>query len=196
MIPLMSGVGAPGRQCKELQGALSLLAGGAIRDATYMYEGLSEAMSNVSHHAYPPTATSKYNVESDHRWWASGSFNKDAGNLKVLILDLGVGIPATLPRSGQWEAIRHKMPARQEVFRDDAELIKTAMQTYRTQTEESNRGRGLVQMSEYVDQSIGGFMKVLSGMGEVQYLGRERFKARPLSVHFGGTFIEWEVSYA
>lgn len=196
MIPLMTGVGAPGRECGALQRALMELKGGEIPDTTYMYDGLSEAMTNVSHHAYPPSSENGYNARPEKRWWASGSYNKDQKNLKVMILDLGVGIPRTLPRSRRWEEIRQQIPGAQSLLKDEANLIKVAVQTYRTQTGQENRGRGLVQMSEYVDQNKDGFMKIISRRGEVSHHGRDLYHVRSLQVPFEGTFVEWSVRYA
>ena len=196
MIKLTTGTTAPGENCREIQRALGRITGGQVPDPTYMYDGISEAMTNVCHHAYPPTSSRRYHRVNERRWWASGSYNSSTNMMKTLILDFGVGIPDTLPRCNRWEEIRRKIPGKHLLFADHAQLIKAAISTYRTRTATINRGKGLVQMSEYVDQSANGYMKILSGMGEVVYRNNSRYQLQRLPVIFDGTLVEWRVENA
>ncbi len=191
LIKFMSGTGAAGDDCLKLRDALQDVAG-PIQARTYLYDGISEAMTNSMHHAYPigqedltvPHAPGK-------RWWASGSFNAETGVMKAMVYDQGVGIPSTLPSSRFWEKI---VALTASSGRHDAYMIKAALEVDRTSTEEPGRGQGLSNVKAYIDNSDEGLLRIWSGKGHVSYSKGGKIATVAQTTPFSGTLLEWEVS--
>lgn len=190
MLRLRSGEGSDGSLAVELTRAMTEIAG-PIDAQPYLYAGLTEAMTNVAQHAYPKDTFA--GVPANYRrWWMTGSYHQINRSMRILILDLGVGIPATLPNSGLWETIRSLLA--QISGSNDADMIAAAVEAGRTSTGQAGRGYGLYEVRQFVEQSASGRLRILSGQGEVIYeKGHERPMKRTLSFPIGGTLIEWEV---
>jgi hypothetical protein len=97
-----------------------------------VFKGLAEAMANVIEHAYPNDMESK-------GWWVF-SQAKD-GELSVIMCDLGVGIPQTLPltRPSLFDRIKSmigKSPS-------DSRCIEEAVKDSESRTGKQERGKGL-----------------------------------------------------
>jgi hypothetical protein len=164
---------------------------GPIEAERFLYVGLTEAMTNVAQHAYPKDAFD--GVPSNfRRWWMTGSYEPETRHLTVILLDLGVGIPATLPRSSNWERIRGLLSA--FTGSDDADMIEAAVEVGRSSTGASGRGLGLDEIRQFVEKSSDGRLRIVSGHGEVVLeKGASRAIKRTLSAPTMGTLIEWEV---
>lgn len=151
-----------------------------------LYDGLTEAITNTVHHAYPN--------EGANRWWISGSYDSATSELCVMCLDRGVGIPATLPKSSKWEKIQSVLGSA-GLLSDHGHLIKAAITTRRSGTGKPHRGRGLGQFFEFTDEFSDSRLQIVSGRG--RYL-RVRRNSRPetekvftLPREFAGTLISW-----
>lgn len=189
-----SGIGSDGASAKSLRESIDGL-GPRIADRDSLYGGLTEAMTNVQQHAYGSRGEVR-------RWWISASVNVDASSLTVMVVDHGVGIPATLPRSGLWEQIRGYGEAHGVGFlADDAKLLEAAfsVEGNRSQTREEHRGRGLKEdIKGYVQaHDSRGRLRVISKRGKYIYdrhtTDGERTSTEKLPVEFVGTFIEWTI---
>ena len=188
----LSGIGSGGASAKSLRQSIEEL-GPKIADRDSLYGGLTEAMTNVQQHAYGSRGEVR-------RWWISASVNVDASSLTVMVVDHGLGIPATLPRSGLWEEVRGYAKAQgADFFADDARLLEAAfsVEGNRSQTREEYRGRGLKEdIKGYVQaHDSRGRLRVISKRGKYVYdrhtTDGERTSTERLPVEFGGTFIEW-----
>ncbi|HZQ47164.1 MAG TPA: hypothetical protein VFC07_09140, partial [Verrucomicrobiae bacterium] len=96
-----------GQIAKQLRQEIENIVGGSIK-RHFLFEGLSEAITNVSQHAY----SSSKDIEVK-QWWLSASYNRDQRSLCVIFYDQGVGIPETLPSSHLYEFIKdafHRWP--------------------------------------------------------------------------------------
>jgi hypothetical protein len=190
MLQLCSGEGSDGSLAVAMARAMTEIAG-PIEAQPYLYAGLTEAMTNVAQHAYPKDAFEGV-PENYRRWWMTGSYHQRNRSMRILILDLGVGIPATLPSSGLWETIRGLLAPL--AGSDDADMIAAAVEAGRTSTGQVGRGNGLYEVRQFVEQSASGRLRILSGEGEVIYeKGHATPIKRRLSFPIGGTLIEWEV---
>jgi hypothetical protein len=148
-------------------------------------------MTNAGQHAYPADGF-EHIPPGYKRWWMTGSWDAAARCMRVLLLDLGVGIPATLPRSGGWEQIRGLLSKLSG--NDDAAMIAAAVEVGRSSTGQAGRGNGLDEIRRFVECSTRGRLRILSGRGEVVYsTGRDQPDQRVLDEPFSGTLIEWEV---
>lgn len=188
---------AMGERVKELRMDLEELAGDVVPAARRLYAGLTEAITNVAHHAYPEDA-SYTTPPIPGRWWMSGSFEADNRHLTVIFFDQGVGIPYTVPRSHPVEKLRGLLSSL-GLADDDASLIRAAMEVGRSQTGLSHRGEGLIKIKGYTDDVENGRLRILSGRGEYIYApgepdpkDRERRITHKTSI--GGTLIQWEAT--
>ncbi len=185
-----SGEGSDGSLAKRLTTSMVDMAG-PIEAERFLYVGLTEAMTNVAQHAYRDA--SYEGVPHDYqRWWMTGSYDTSGRCMRVIIFDLGVGIPATLPRSGHWEQIRGLLA--RIGSGDDANMIAAAVEAGRSSSGMSSRGHGLDEIRQFVENSNSGRLRILSGGGEVIYTnGSPIPEKRNLANSLAGTLIEWEV---
>ena len=191
-LPFISGAGAEGEKARQLRVEIEKL-GPKLRDRHSLFEGLTEAMTNVEHHAYHPGANLK-------RWWMSASVDATGQRLRVMFVDHGLGIPNTLPP----DLVEAAMAAMaigpfEHLFKSDAKLIKAAVSLRRSQTGKLNRGWGLKRdIRGYIERHEAvGSLRIVSGRGQYRYMketGRKaKITTRALPIPFNGTFIEWIV---
>lgn len=170
---------------------LESLIGQSIGPRASVYDALSEAMTNVAHHAYPREVT-LWPAPLRSRWWLGGSWQPDTKVATVQMYDQGVGIPRTLPRSRHWTEVLPIL-GRIDRERTHAGMIEAAMDYGRTSTGEVGRGKGLAQMAEWISRAGKGSLSILSGRGALTYVPGERPERRHLPVEFRGTLVEWVV---
>lgn len=156
-----------------------------------LYRSLTEAMLNVKHHAYPK-GSRKMHPEKG-RWWLAGHVNRKSRELMIMFCDLGVGIPATLPKIYPMEIIRATLALLPGVRPNDGEMIEAAMKLGRTRTAEQNRGRGLNDLRSLVDQAGSGALHIFSGKGYYCYRPNGEEKVKNFRKGIGGTLIKWTV---
>ena len=158
-----------------------------------LYAAVTEAMTNVVHHAYGQDAS----FSTRPHWWLSASHNVEEGEIRILLYDQGVGIPATLPRK-----FRERMQQLlQDVVRPtDAHVIQAAHELARTATEQRHRGHGLQRdvrryvesvdcVSAYRVTSLRGQYTWRKGPDGATQESRRNYR-RPLP----GTLIEWRLT--
>lgn len=171
---------------------LEALVGESLGVPQQIYVALSEAMANVSNHAYPSGLAIRWPLAVRRRWWLGGSWSPGARVATVQMYDQGVGIPRTLPKSEHWSEV-FPILSLLDPERTDAGLIEAAMQYGRTSTAATGRGKGLAQMADWIKHSNGGSLRILSGRGALTFLPGRKPIRKDLPVEFGGTLVEWEV---
>lgn len=164
---------------------------------TFLDSGLSEAITNVSHHAYPKN----YNYsEDDKNWYLTGSYSKKTNELKIVFYDQGIGIPKSLPSSEIWERVLSWFSKYSIADRKQHEvLLKAAVELDRTSTFESDRGKGLQDLLEFVKQRGDGYLSILSLKGLFKYTmtkGKGSVKSENFDQPIYGTLIIWSVTLA
>lgn len=200
MIRFLSEIGAPGAACEALKRELEVVAG-AVPARTYFHDGVSEAMANVGHHAYPAKWANPAVPWIKDRWWATGAYRPADGSLRVVFYDQGVGIPATLPTKrarhekerGLFQFLAQELSRFKTDGRDHARLIAAALMYPRSSTGEANRGNGLQDIRAFVDNSRDGTLRIISGRGEITYRRGGKLETQNHPARFTGTLIEWEV---
>lgn len=190
-LPYQTGTFHEGATADQFRAELESLIGQPIGPRASVYDALSEAMTNVAHHAYP-REIDLWPSPPRSRWWLGGSWQPDAKIATVQMYDQGVGIPRTLPRSRHWSEVLPIL-GRIDRERTDAGMIEAAMDYGRTSTGQVGRGKGLAQMAEWIAVAGNGSLSILSGRGALTYLPGQRPIRRRLPVEFCGTLIEWEV---
>lgn len=176
----------------ELRDRLERLCGTSIGPRRTVYEAISEAIANTRH-AYPRDAVIWPN-KTPGRWWAAGTWNSAENIVSLQLYDQGVGIPATLPRSGHWSDIARMVGLGDRLHpeRRDDRLIEAALQVGRTSTGEPGRGKGLAEMATWVDKLESGFLRITSGKGSIIYRPGGAIRGTSHVAPFFGTLIEWE----
>lgn len=181
---------------KELKNDLTKIVGNDINKWTFLHTGLGEAITNVSHHAYPDEFETR---SPKKQWFLTGSFHEPTRTLKVAFYDQGIGIPKTLPASKIKEKVAEFLAksgfSPLEKKRDEIQL-KAAVEIDRTRTNKNDRGKGLQDLLEFIRQRKSGRLSILSNSGHYTYSmneGKKTTSASPLSRPILGTLIIWSV---
>jgi hypothetical protein len=161
------------------------------RSLPRLYEGMSEALLNVQHHAYLDGVKLVY-PSPGKRWWATACVDNEKRELRIFVYDQGVGIPATLPHTGYREVLTDLLTgAAHGKFGDDATLLKRALEYSRSRTEQAGRGKGFKNIMSAIDTYQTGSLRIVSGRAEVTYSGQGVIVSQRHDQHVGGTLIEW-----
>jgi hypothetical protein len=153
---------------------------------TALYDGLVEAMTNATGHAYPDLPPSS----GDRRWWMFTQILNE--QLTISLCDLGIGIPRSF--ADTWRKQVRPILAMLGFGQSDADHIRAALTLGRSATGLKYRGKGLREMRAVLDQRRGGRMMVLSGKGHVSLSSRTDLKSHgDFSDAIPGTLIEWTI---
>lgn len=104
-----------------------------------IYRGAIEAIANCVEHAYPYPRKDGQAI-TDKRWWML--VGKDEMNLCIIVCDLGVGIPETLPKKHPTKLLDHIRSTFGIFDNSDSEMIRASTHLKETRTKLSNRGKG------------------------------------------------------
>lgn len=184
-------------KARQLKEELQHVIGDRISKWTFLHSGLTEAVTNVSHHAYPNHKRLK---TSDKNWYLTGAYDKDKQELKISFYDQGIGIPKSLPTSEVWEKVLGflaRLGLAQRAL--DSALLKAAMEIDRTSTGESDRGKGLQDLLEFINQRGEGYLSVVSQRGLYRFSlknDKKQSKTHSFKNPLLGTLIIWNVSLA
>jgi hypothetical protein len=174
-----------------------------------LYRGAIEAISNCVEHAYPEIRKDGLNID-DKRWWML--VGMDDHIISVIVCDLGVGIPETLPRKNPESIINRIYKKLNIQDQSDGEMIRASTYIRRTRTGLSNRGKGGQDFRSVVEVFPSAMLSIRSNRGCYVLAGpnskkirkdrNRRFidelkRAEAVSNHSSsirGTLIEWVVS--
>lgn len=163
---------------------------------------LTEGLTNVAHHAYPENCGI---APAHQKWWLFARFTEPTetqqGSIYIAIYDIGVGIPATLrPKLNnfeQWLDFFDKgarITRLGDGARLDQQLLRTAIEEYRTQTFLSFRGKGLREMREFAASTVGGRLHIVSGQAQYSvHGGKQDGQFQGFGEKFPGTLLLWNL---
>ena len=156
---------------------------------TKMHIGLSEAIINSLHHAYLADRRDGCRHFAERRWWM---FTREQeGILEVLVCDLGIGIPRSLPISWDKKFLA-KIASVFTADGADVAAVKSALVLGESSTKDENRGRGLPQVWDATLNAAEGAVGIFSDRA---YLGH--VKGAPKQSEFEdrllGTIVTWRV---
>jgi hypothetical protein len=178
-----------------LKSGLRDIIGESIDKWTFLSGGVSEAITNVTHHAYP---ASKGYQEEDKYWYLTGAHNTDTRELKIVFYDQGVTIPGSLPASEVWERLLSALSKIPLVDRHkDETMLKAAVELERTSTGEGDRGKGLPDLLQFIKQRKNGYLSIISSKGLYKYSfnnNKEHIKTERFNEPTRGTLIIWKVT--
>jgi hypothetical protein len=190
LIKMLSGGRLDDHKFNEFEIALSEVFS-QYRSLPKLYEGMSEALLNVRHHAYLSKVATPF-TSPGKRWWATACIDNDHDELRIFVYDQGVGIPATLPYTGYKEMILSLFKgATHGQIGDDATLLKGALEYSRSRTKQQGRGKGFKNIMSAIDVYKTGCLRIVSGRAEVTYEGNGVIVTQRHDQHVGGTLIEW-----
>ena len=181
---------------KELKNELRAIVGDNVNKWTFLHTGLGEAITNVSHHAYPDGFESR---SPKKQWFLTGSYHEPTRRLKVAFFDQGIGIARTLPTSKIKEKVTEylaKLPISAFERKKDEQMLKAAVEIDRTSTGDNDRGKGLQDLLEFIKQRKDGRLSILSNSGHYTYTmnnGIEASESNGLKRPILGTLIIWSV---
>lgn len=195
-IKVQSGVEADGRLAVKLrQALLGPLEGQLGKDKRgSFFRGLTEAMTNVSQHAYPDDWGTGQVKVIRKGWWMLGHINKLHKQLKIMIVDQGIGIPRSLPRNHR--DILPSLLAMLNLESNDGAMIHAAMELGRSRLQQSHRGKGLNDLKQIIDLCNAGTLRILSKKGEYEYRmrnGRAISLVNAYEDSLNGTLVEWSI---
>ena len=157
-----------------------------------LYAAVTEAMTNVVHHAYRDrTQTIRPN------WWLAASHNAQAGEVRILLYDQGEGIPKTLPRKFG-ERIRQILQDR--ILPTDADMVRAAHELTRTASGQNHRGHGLQRDVRKYAESVEctSAYRVTSLRGQYTWERQPDCQAQESEHNYmrslPGTLIEWRLT--
>ena len=179
-----------GKLAQQLRLEIEALLGFSIKKH-FLFEGLSEAITNVSQHAYPDA-----NAFSVRQWWLSASYDSGAGQLCVMFYDQGAGIPGTLPKWKFFEKVKDLYGGW-----TDSEKITAAMEVGRSSSGLRERGKGLQNLLEFALAHREGRLSIYSLCGMYRMDSTRNGEEVPHTAtcrqdfenSVGGTLIEWSV---
>jgi hypothetical protein len=186
-LKFMSGSSATGKDALDLLEQLENLTSRALTSRPTAYAAIAEALANVLH-AYPDWYQSW--PYRSNQWWASGFWSPSRNIVGLQLYDHGAGIPATLPKQTHYPRILKFL----DPEGTPAGLIAAALEYGRTSTGQPGRGKGLAEMALWIELTGTGFLRILSGAGQVTYRPDGSVEKRNYDVPFRGTLVEWEVS--
>lgn len=192
---------ADGEAFDQLLQEIISLWSGEIAHQKLLYAAVTEAMTNVVHHAYEEGYSSRKN------WWLSASYDTDRHEVRFMLYDQGIGIPKTVPKKFQDYMNKGMLKGNMlEIFnkamesvRKDADLIKLAHNLHKSVTKEKHRGFGLGRdVRGYLKESaVDGEYNVISLKGVytvIQENKKQKESLRTYGVPLDGTLIEWRLS--
>jgi len=160
--------------------------------------GLSEAMTNVTQHAYPDNH--EFEFEQIGKFWIAATANRVNQTLTVVFYDQGVSIPVTYPKLATvgWVIKYLRRALRQDQdkefdYQNDGTYIRAALKYGSSQTKEPHRGKGLPQMRELIRTLGKGSLHIRSRGGWCNCDAKGRIKSGSSVNSIGGTLIEWRV---
>ncbi|EKN6225364.1 TPA: hypothetical protein ACPY5Y_004242 [Yersinia enterocolitica] len=177
---------------QHLKKEIKRLVGTDLGKWTFLYSGLSEAITNVVHHAYPDNKGYK---EEDKKWYLTASYDSENKIIKVVFYDQGITIPGSLPSSKLHEKILSylsKLPLAER--KRDEQLLKASVEIKRSSTGEEDRGKGLQDLLEFIKQRGEGYLSIMSGKGLYKYskhYNKSDIKSVSFTLPVCGTLIVW-----
>ena len=171
--------------------------------AKKLYRGVSEAMTNVSQHAYIEIVDDVEEAIENKGWCMF--YREENERIFVAFCDLGVGIPVTLPHTviknnekGLFlNVLKRIFPTRKKY--SDGELIRAAIEVKRSRTRKSHRGKGLLDMIKVVENTSNGELSIISNKGMYQYRrynSQTSEKNKNYKESISGTLIIWSLPLA
>lgn len=154
-----------------------------------LFRGLGEAMTNTVHHAYIGIREDglKYSpIQND--WWMFSQAK--GGFLSVVLCDLGIGIPNTLPIKKP-NLFKQILALGRD--KSDAACIATAIEGGDTRTRRRERGKGLGNIVKVISGLKDGIVMIQSNRGSYYLENGLEPRSIDYKANIMATVISWKV---
>jgi hypothetical protein len=175
---------------------LSGISRGQIRN---LFRSVTEALTNVTQHAYMELRMDGSGSPSDAGWWMF--VREQPTELQVNFCDLGVGVPYSVPKLD-----KHKnwLKARLSTVlaavgvhnHQDGETIQVTVAEKRSRFNVTHRGNGFGNMLESIAIADSGVLTIQSNRGSYIYrreAGVETHESRNYHDSIYGTVVGWKI---
>ena len=162
-----------------------------------VFQGIVESIGNCVEHAYKEHPDVTWTMPQNPSWWVFQQV-KD-GNLVVVVCDLGIGVSRALPlklanEKGLLKKLFH-------LFRrtkgEDARALLAAMEYGRTSTGLHERGKGMKNAHDVINNHGEGDFYAISNKGYYAYLKEPdatgKSRALKLRYSINGTILGWRL---
>lgn len=168
--------------------------------ASALFRSVTEALVNVTQHAYTQPRMDGTGEDDERGWWMF--IRPEPHQLSISFCDLGIGVPHTVPNSPKhagWLASRMATVARAIGVRShsDAELIRVTVDEKRSRLRLEHRGNGFANMLEAINAAGNGQLMITSNRGAYMYKlngAAEETKSQNYRSSIYGTVISWQFS--
>lgn len=186
----------------SIRADMESLMGGALNEVSKSYyRSISEAVTNIYHHAYDKK-TSGWFID---KWWVSVAFDKIAKELVVIVFDHGKGIPATAWTtklfSGYmrfFKGVDNKVSSSRLTGELQKKVLFLVFEQNASIAIKQGRGHGCADIRSLLGAIKGCRLSVISLQAKYSnkhYKGHrtERGKSWSLPVPLQGTLLEWRI---
>lgn len=143
-----------------------------------LYRGAIEAIANCVEHAYPSSRMDGLDI-NDPRWWMLVGL--DDSTLSIIVCDLGVGIPNTLPSKHEESMLNYIKTALGITGNSDSDLIRMSTHIRQTRTKLNNRGKGGKDFRSMTVNFPSSVLTIRSNKGAFFITGKERANLKKVS---------------
>lgn len=167
-----------------------------------LFRSVSEALTNVTQHAYGEPRKDGAGATTDKGWWMF--VRQEPDELTVVFCDLGLGVPYTVPRLEEhrgWldRRLGSVLRAVGVHTHKDGETIQVTVEEKRSRFKNEHRGNGFGNMLESISAAaVGtGQLVIYSNRGAYSYNlenGAERTRALNYSKSIYGTVVVWHIA--
>jgi hypothetical protein len=192
LVELTSAEVQDGEKVAHLQEQLMEL-GSFFEPKKYIFRALLEATNNAIEHAYDEKIELKYADFKGKRWYATASYDPSKDSLRFFVYDQGIGIPESLRSKGFWRRGIADLLDKIGLTDNDTDTIDAAFELGKTRTDKDERGKGLKDMQNVIQQAGAGYIRVISGQGDYTLNSAGAVEKRRHGSHIGGTLIEWSI---
>jgi hypothetical protein len=164
-----------------------------------LFRSVTEALTNVTQHAYMNQRMDGSGSGRDAGWWMF--VRQEPRELSITFCDLGVGVPYSVPRlekhkSWLQESLGKVLRAVGVQSHMDGEIIQATVEYKRSRFQQDHRGNGFGNMLESIDRAGSGRLIISSNRGAYIY-GRELSKVTQESRNYSdsifGTVLYWQI---
>jgi hypothetical protein len=142
---------------------------------------ITEAMTNVGHHAYSNT--------SDRPWWMFATINKES--ILIAFYDKGDSIPGTLLKKAE---VYDHLVGRSLIPRYGDKGLLAAALGGRSSTKLAYRGKGLPEMLSFTKNNIDSELGIYSRYGSFRYTDSQEVSGK-LTNKINGTLVIWKIKF-
>lgn len=158
---------------------------------------LSEAVSNVTDHAYNEQRYGgdayQFLYPNINRFWFAATADRSTGLVRVVLYDQGYTVPVTYSRADVQDRLRAFLAKIGIVEPHDGDKIHAAVQLGASRTDEKHRGNGLPMMRKAIKDCDNGHFMVASRAGLVTYRPGTKAVITELNNSIGGTLLSLEL---